>query len=280
MPFVVIDRDEAVLEDFKTPFGVPLHGDATSDDVLQRAGIARARYLITVVPSDAANLYITMSARLLNERLFIVARSEDESAEQKLVRAGGQPRFFSLRDRRRPAWRRRCLRPNVLDFLELATRTEHLELNIEETVVSPGSVLVGQTLETSGIRPGILADRRRHQAVGGQDGLQSAARHAAGRARRLDHARHPQRSRSTEIRGRRQQRRRVNRPARSAPRRAAPLEARAAKGPRRSVLPRPRRRPQRAGREQDHPHQGGPRRSRARNRGSSSDTTRLARSTG
>lgn len=104
-----------------------------------------------MVPSDAANLYITMSARLLNERLFIVARTEDESSEQKLVRAGAN-RVFSPYMIGGARVAQAVLRPNVLDFLELATRTEHLELNIEETVVSPHSPLVDQTLETSGIR--------------------------------------------------------------------------------------------------------------------------------
>ena len=59
-PFVVIDSTAEVLAGFKMPFGIPLHGDAASDELLQRAGIANARCLITVVPSDAANLYITM----------------------------------------------------------------------------------------------------------------------------------------------------------------------------------------------------------------------------
>lgn len=151
MPFVVIDRDEQVLADFKMPYGIALHGDAASDEILQRAGIDRARHLITVVPSDAANLYITMSARLLNDRLFIVARTEDESSEQKLLRAGAN-RVFSPYVIGGARVAQAVLRPNVLDFLELVTRTEHLELNIEETVVSPDSPLVEQTLEKNNIR--------------------------------------------------------------------------------------------------------------------------------
>jgi voltage-gated potassium channel len=151
MPFVVIDRDADLLAEFKMPHGIPLHGDAASDEILQRAGIARARCLITVVPSDAANLYITMSARLLNEKLFIVARAEDESSEQKLLRAGAS-RVVSPYVIGGARVAQAVLRPNVVDFLELATRTEHLELNIEETAVSPESPLVGQSLETSGIR--------------------------------------------------------------------------------------------------------------------------------
>lgn len=77
-----------LLGGFQHPRGIPLCGDATSDETLDRAGIKRAKALISVVSSDADNLYITMGARLLNERLFIVARAEDDRSEQKLLRAG------------------------------------------------------------------------------------------------------------------------------------------------------------------------------------------------
>src|SRR5262245_36412725 len=75
MPYVVIDRDELLLEDFEGRHGVYVHGDATSDEVLRKAGVERAKALLAVVASDAENLYITLSARLLNEKLAIVARA-------------------------------------------------------------------------------------------------------------------------------------------------------------------------------------------------------------
>jgi hypothetical protein len=92
LPFVVVDRSADVLQAFGLAHGIPLLGDATSDEVLKRAGVERARGLVTVAASDADNLYITMSARFLNDRLFIVARAEDEGAERKLVRAGANDR--------------------------------------------------------------------------------------------------------------------------------------------------------------------------------------------
>jgi voltage-gated potassium channel len=72
-PLVVVERNPDPMVQFDLPHGVALHGDATSDEVLRRAGAERARALVTVVASDADNLYITMSARLLNAKLFIVA---------------------------------------------------------------------------------------------------------------------------------------------------------------------------------------------------------------
>jgi voltage-gated potassium channel len=151
MPFVIIERKEELLEDFSMEHGIVLHGDATSDEVLRQAGVERARALVTVAASDADNLYITMSARLLNDRLFIVARAEDERAEQKLLRAGAN-RVVSPYVIGGIRVAQAVLRPNVVDFIELATRTEHLELQIEETQVAEGSRLAGATLRDSQLR--------------------------------------------------------------------------------------------------------------------------------
>src|SRR5262249_16310833 len=88
LPFVVIDPQADFAKTFSIPHGTPLEGDAATDEVLKRAGIGRARALITVVASDPENLYITMSARLLNDKIFIVARAEEAHCEPKLLRAG------------------------------------------------------------------------------------------------------------------------------------------------------------------------------------------------
>ena len=101
-----------------------------------------------MVASDADNLYITMSARLLNDRLFIVSRAEDERSEQKLLRAGAS-RVVSPYVIGGSRVAQAVLRPAVVDFLELATRTEHLELNIEEAKLAEGSKLVGATIDVS-----------------------------------------------------------------------------------------------------------------------------------
>jgi voltage-gated potassium channel len=151
VPFVVIDVNPDLAQEFPTPRGVALIGDATSDEILRRAGIERARGLVTVMASDADNLYTTMSARLLNANLFIVARVEDPSSEPKLLRAGAN-RVVSpyLIGGNRVA--QAVLRPTVMDFIELATRTEHIELQMEETQVAARSPLAGTTLQDSKVR--------------------------------------------------------------------------------------------------------------------------------
>jgi voltage-gated potassium channel len=151
LPFVVIDRQPEALEKFAVPHGIPLHGDAASDQVLKRAGIDRARALVTVVASDPENLYIAMTARLLNEKLFIVARADDAHCEQKLMRAGANRVISPYQiGGRRVA--QAVLRPTVTDFIDLATRTEHVALQIEETQLAGNSTLVGATIKECRLR--------------------------------------------------------------------------------------------------------------------------------
>jgi voltage-gated potassium channel len=151
LPFVIIDLRPDVLADFDMDYGVAVQGDATADAVLKEAGIERARALVAVAPSDADNLFITMSARLLNDKLFIVARAEREAAEQKLVRAGAN-RVVAPYALGGSKVAHAVLRPSVVDFLELATQTEYLEMQIEETCIQSGSQLEGQTLHDSRLR--------------------------------------------------------------------------------------------------------------------------------
>ncbi len=148
---MVIDSTPEVLVGFEVQYGIPLNGDATSDEVLRQAGVERARGLVTVMSSDADNLYTTMSARLLNKKLFIVARVEDPKAEQKLRRAGAN-RVVSPYAIGGVRLAQAVLRPTVVDFIELATKTEHLDLQIEESRVGPSSPLAGATLKDSRIR--------------------------------------------------------------------------------------------------------------------------------
>ena len=151
VPFVLVDRAEARLADFALAGGVPLHGDATSDDCLQRAGIARARSLVSVLPSDADNLFITMSARLLNERVQIIARAEEEATAAKLLRAGAS-RVVSPYVIGGTRVAQAITRPTVLDFIDVATRSEHLALQLEELIVPANSACVGRTLGSTRIR--------------------------------------------------------------------------------------------------------------------------------
>jgi len=88
IPFVVLDRGEARVEAARAHGFLATQGDATDEEVLLKAGVMRARALTTVLPDDAANVFITLSARSLNKALSIIARGEIPSTESKLIQAG------------------------------------------------------------------------------------------------------------------------------------------------------------------------------------------------
>jgi len=148
IPVVIIEKNEGnISEDEELLYII---GDATHDHILKSAGIEKAKGLITVLPTDAENLYVVLSARELNQNLFIVARAVEKEAEAKLKRAGANrvvsPYFIGgLRIAHT------VLRPTVVDFLEFATRSEYAEIQIEEIEVVPQSKLVGKTIAQSGI---------------------------------------------------------------------------------------------------------------------------------
>jgi voltage-gated potassium channel len=86
--FIVVERSEQKLEQARASGVLCLQADATEESALLEAGIGRARVLATVLPDDAANVFITLSARALNPKLQIIARGEAPSTETKLLQAG------------------------------------------------------------------------------------------------------------------------------------------------------------------------------------------------
>lgn len=86
--FVVVDQDEEKLNDAEAAGMLIVEGNAIEEDILARAGVARARVLATVLPDDAANVFITLTARELNPDVEIIARAENPSTEKKLLRSG------------------------------------------------------------------------------------------------------------------------------------------------------------------------------------------------
>ncbi|MED1411668.1 MULTISPECIES: potassium channel family protein [Bacillus] len=85
IPFVVVDKDGSTFEQEKLLY---VHGDATEDHVLHNAGISKAAGLVAIVANDAENVFITLTARGLNDAIKIVARAEKPETEEKLRRAG------------------------------------------------------------------------------------------------------------------------------------------------------------------------------------------------
>jgi voltage-gated potassium channel len=126
-----------------------LVGDATDEDVLHRAGIERARALVAVLPGDADNVFVTLTARELRSDLHIVARAEQFTAMPKLRRAGAT-RVISPQAIGAERIANIITRPHVVDFVEVAAKGVDLEL--DEFVVGQDSPLAGKSLRDADIR--------------------------------------------------------------------------------------------------------------------------------
>jgi voltage-gated potassium channel len=149
-PFVIIESDEKTLVEMD-PKWLSLHGDAASEKMLRDAGIGRARGLVAATTTDATNIYIVLTARSLNPRLKIIARASEERAEKHLKTAGADvviSPYAAAGHRIAQSF----LRPNVLDFLDIATdRSGTLQMVIEEIRVGQQSPLAAATVGSSGI---------------------------------------------------------------------------------------------------------------------------------
>ncbi len=151
IPWVVLENDEEVLEEIERLGYAYMKADATSDEELVVAGIERAAGLVSVVTDDAQNVFIVLTARGMNPKLRIVARSAAEESIKKLVRAGANKvisPYFLGGQRIAQA----IMRPTVLDFLENIIQNKEMDLVLDEIRITPRSKLVGTTLATSGLR--------------------------------------------------------------------------------------------------------------------------------
>lgn len=145
LPFVVIERDEAVESRIEEEGFYSLRGDAASDDVLLSAGIERARGLVVVTNSDAENVLITMTARQLNKQIPIVVRCDKESNAPKFVRAGAT-RVITPYTTGAHQIALAATKPHVIDLFEVAASSGHPEFELREVGVPDGSPAHGRTL--------------------------------------------------------------------------------------------------------------------------------------
>lgn len=145
---VVIDNDDQRTVKADQDGFLYVLGEASEETVLRDAGIDRARGLVAVLPTDADNVFVALTARGLNEKLFIAARAERVESETQLLRAGankaicpqviGAQRLANI-----------LTRPGVVDFIDFAS--EGLDLEAEQYRILAGSKLVGQTLREANL---------------------------------------------------------------------------------------------------------------------------------
>ena len=151
MDFVVIDSNTEVIQKIEEDGFVYYRGDATQDKTLLGAGIKRAKGIVCVLPTDAENLYVILTAKELNPNIYVLSRSEEEESEHRLLRAGAD-RVMSPYTLGGMRMAMAILRPAMLDFIEITTRRQSLELRMEEISVCEGSPIIGKSLEESEIR--------------------------------------------------------------------------------------------------------------------------------
>ncbi|MBI5640614.1 MAG: potassium channel protein [Nitrospirae bacterium] len=148
LKFAIIEKSPDILLEKKDV--LIFEGDATKDEVLKELGIEKAKGLVSVLPTDAENLYVVLSARGLNPNLQIVARAGEEGSEQKLLRAGAD-RVVSPYHIGGLRMAHTILKPAVVDFIEFATMSGNIDLQMEEITIREDSGLVGLTLDECGI---------------------------------------------------------------------------------------------------------------------------------
>lgn len=145
MPVVVIDSDEPSLGRAAAEGFVVVHGDAADVETLKTAGIEKARGLVTAVDSDAANIYVTLSARVLRPEIFIVARANAGDAEPKLRLAGANRVVspYTIGGRRLASL---AMRPTAVEFVDTVLSANNSELMLEDFTIHNGSRWAGKTL--------------------------------------------------------------------------------------------------------------------------------------
>jgi len=151
-PFVVVEKNPEVVTEIQEKEFMVIQGDATNDEVMTAAGIERAAGLIVGVSSDAENLFIVLSARVMNPGLRIMTRSGEEGSEKKLRKAGADlvvsPYKISA-----AKIAQAIFRPHVSSFLETAVSQEAgLDFKLDAVRISEDSGYNGLQIRQSRIR--------------------------------------------------------------------------------------------------------------------------------
>jgi voltage-gated potassium channel len=146
VPFVIVEQDPATVEECVGEGYLVLLGEASDDEVLEEAGIRRARGLVAAVDSDADNVFVVLSARKLNPTLHIVARASSDESAAKLEIAGADRTLspYAVGGRRLASL---ATQPLVVDFLDIVTRGEEgIEFRLEEFRVPEESFIADRTI--------------------------------------------------------------------------------------------------------------------------------------
>ncbi len=142
---VIVDNDPQKIEEAVVQELLCMQGDATEEELLRSVQLERAQTLVTALPTDAANVFITLTARNLCPSIQIIARAEHQSTEKKLRQAGANrvvmPAIIGARQ-----MVRMITRPSTADLMELVAESSFTDLELDEISISEGARLVGVTV--------------------------------------------------------------------------------------------------------------------------------------
>ncbi len=143
--FVIVDSNEDSLRRAVAAGFAVVHGNAADVETLKAAGTERARGLVTAVDSDADNIYVTLSARVLKPDLFIVARANRADAEPKLRLAGANRVVspYTMGGRRLASL---AMRPTAVEFVDTVLSATNGQLMLEDFTIAAGSAWAGRPL--------------------------------------------------------------------------------------------------------------------------------------
>lgn len=149
---VLLEQDEGKIESCKNNGGLLyIEGDATDDRNLIDAGIEKAAGILIALPSDKDNLFVTMSARILNKEIRIITRMNDQRLETKMIKAGAN-RVVSPNAIGAMRMASEILRPTAVSFLDTMLRSKQGVLRIHELRVAEHSSLIGKKISESGLK--------------------------------------------------------------------------------------------------------------------------------
>lgn len=152
MKVVLVEQDKTIIERYQDKGGhLYVLGDATDDQNLETAGINRAKGMLVCLPLDKDNLYITMTARMLNKDIRIISRMTNQKIKPKLLKAGAD-RVVCPNSIGALRMASEMIRPAAVDFLDRMLRSNQGNLRIHQILVSPLSDHIGKTIAGSGIK--------------------------------------------------------------------------------------------------------------------------------
>ncbi|MDO5707707.1 MAG: potassium channel protein [Andreesenia angusta] len=138
--FVIIELEEDKYLRLREEDYTVIHGDSTEDKVLLRAGVEKAKGLITVLPTDADNIVTSLTARTINPNLHIISKAIDETSHEKLKKVGAD-KTISMNEIGGSRIAALMMKPHIISFLDVVTRMGEIELDLEQVEVSPNSYL-------------------------------------------------------------------------------------------------------------------------------------------